>query len=249
MRLSFPIFIFLFLLVLTPFISAQADKTQQNININIGLQIEFTQVDIIENGEHHLFNAHVFNISSGQRVTNVSTDCNFHLFDNLGEHQINQVPMIFDSLGLDFEHNVTGNNFTRNGEYSFLVVCNSTSFGGFLSKGITVTQDGKETIPFPKEFSVIFLGFILIMFGLFKERFRLLKHMGSLLLMVMGILTLFPGYNNISHTSLLGLTLGSLLIGIGFYFLVEDSFSRTRQEGKFNQDQGEDEFDEEEFEK
>jgi len=201
MRLSFPIFIFLFLLVLTPFISAQADKTQQNININIGLQIEFTQVDIIENGEHHLFNAHVFNISSGQRVTNVSTDCNFHLFDNLGEHQINPVPMTYSLVGLDWDFNITGNNFTKNGKYSFLVVCNASSsnIGGFLSKGITVTQDGKETIPFPKEFSVIFLGFILIMFGLFKERFRLLKHMGSLLLMVMGILTLFPGYNNIQE--------------------------------------------------
>ena len=145
------------------FVSAQQpNPPQQNININIGLQIEFTQVDIIQNGKPHLFNAHVFNISTGQRVTNITTDCNFHLFDNLGEHQIDQVPMVFDSLGLDFEHNVTGNNFTRNGDYSFLVVCNSTSgdVGGFLSKGIKVTQNGQGI---DEGKGIILFGIILIL--------------------------------------------------------------------------------------
>ena len=85
---------------------------------------------------------------------------------------------------------------------------------------------------------MIALGIILIMFGLLNERYTFLKMMGSFILMVMGVLTLFPGYNNISHTTLFGLVLGSTLIGIGFWFLIEDAFSRTKQQERFGQDQG-----------
>ncbi|HEC39524.1 hypothetical protein LCGC14_0538230 [marine sediment metagenome] len=241
-----PIFIFLFLLVLTPLTFAQqpSPAPQTNVNINVGLQVEFTQVDILENGKDHTFNAHVFNISTGLRLTNSTIDCTYHLFNNTGEHQIDQVPMIFNEFGIDWDFLVLGNNFTRNGEYSYLVVCNTSNIGGFLSREIQVTQDGLITIPFPQQFSIIALGFILIMFGLFQERYNLLKHLGGIILMVMGVLTLYPGYNNISHTTLFGLGLGSILVGIGFWALIEDSFSRTDQEQKFNQDQGSEEEDE-----
>ena len=74
--------------------------------------------------------------------------------------------------------------------------------------------------------------------GFVTERLRLFKHMGAILLVIMGIITLFPGYNFINHTTLFGLALGTILVGIGFYFLIEDSFSRERQGDIFNQEQG-----------
>ncbi len=138
------IFVFLFSLFFISLVSAQqpSPAVQTNVNIDVGLQIEFTQVSTFENGENHLFNAHVFNISTGLRVDNTTTDCTFHLFDNRGDHQIDQQPMIFDPIGLDWDFNVTRGNFTRNGAYSQLVVCNTTDLGGFLSAGFEVTPTG-----------------------------------------------------------------------------------------------------------
>ena len=138
------LFVFLFSLFFISLVSAQQPPpaVQTNVNIDVGLQVEFTQVSIFENGEDHLFNAHVFNISTGLRVDNTTTDCTFHLFDNRGNHQIDQQPMIFDSIGLDWDFNVTRGNFTRNGAYSQLVVCNTTDLGGFLSASFEVTPTG-----------------------------------------------------------------------------------------------------------
>ncbi len=143
-KLEKKLFLLLILFSLFSFslVDAQATKTQTNVNINLGLQVEFTQVDTFENGVDHLFNAHVFNISNGLRVDNTTTDCTFHLFNNTGKHQIDQVAMEFHSLGIDWDYNVLGENFTRNGEYSYLIVCNATSFGGFLSSGFEITPTG-----------------------------------------------------------------------------------------------------------
>ena len=52
--------------------------------------------------------------------------------DNLGNHIINQFPMLYDSIGLDYELNAIRDNFTRNGAYSYLIVCNASAVGGFV---------------------------------------------------------------------------------------------------------------------
>lgn len=137
-------FIFIFLSIfLISFISAQQPlSVQTNININTGLQIEFTQILLFENSEDHIFNIHVFNISTGKKVTNDTTECFFHLFDNKGFHIINQLSMPFDLVGVDWDLNVTGGNFTRSGLYSSLVVCSTNDLGGFTSVGFDVTESG-----------------------------------------------------------------------------------------------------------
>lgn len=149
--------------------------------------------------------------------------------------------------------NLAFHNFTLNstqtsdlGQYRVGGFCKDGSVTQLIDFTFEVTADGKDFQAFPNQFAVIGLAFILIIFGLFNERYTLLKHMGSIILMVMGVLTLFPGYNFINHTTLFGLALGSALIGIGFYFLIEGSFSRTEQEETFNQDQGREEEDFEE---
>lgn len=165
------IFLFLFLLSFFSFslvVAQPPPSTQTNINIDVGLQIEFTQVSIFENGEDHLFNAHVFNISTGLRVDNTTTQCSFHLFDNKGDHQIDQVPMIFDTFGIDWDYNVSGENFTRNGDYSYLIVCNSTDIGGFLSSGFTITPTGLGDI-FDFYIIILLVSIILIAMGFWMK--------------------------------------------------------------------------------
>ncbi len=243
MKLFYFFFFFFFLsLVLTPLISAQP-ATQFNINTDTGIDVEFSKVNILKQNEAHLFNAHVFNRSDGLRLTNVTTNCNFHLFDNMGTALIDQKSMFFDIVGLDWEQNVLKGNFTNNGDLSYLIVCNSSSIGGFASVGVMVTADGNPFQAFPNQFAFIGLAFLLIIFGLINDRLNLLQSIGSIILMVMGVLTIYPGYNFINHTNLFGLTLGTSLIAIGFYFLIEGSFSREKQRDRFHQPQGDKEED------
>ncbi|KKN65959.1 hypothetical protein LCGC14_0476620 [marine sediment metagenome] len=130
---------------------------------------------------------------------------------------------------------------TELGEYRVGGFCKDGSVTQVVDFTFDITADGRAFQAFPNQFVFIALAFILIIFGLSNDRLNLLKHMGSIILMVMGVLTLFPGYNFINHSNLFGLSLGTVLIGIGFYFLIEDSFSREKQEERFNQPQGQEE--------
>ena len=162
--------------VLMPLMNAQPPP-QQNVNTNIGLDIQITQGDIFENGIFHIFNTHVFNISDGLRVNDTSTSCVFHLSDNVGNHIINQVAMDYDLSGLDWDFNVTGGNFTRNGDYNYLIVCNATDIGGFSAKEFKVTPTGKvletsDSITFITLTGSSILLFLLCLFGGIMLPFR-----------------------------------------------------------------------------
>ena len=177
---------------------------------------------------------------------------------NCASCTFNNITSITDPDGVE----IVGNHpMTRTGSiYNFTLTSGNTSkMGEYIINGIgdlegtdevwvynvIVTADGNPFEKFPNQFVVILFGLILIMSGLFNERFSLFQIMGSMIWIVMGVLTLYPGYNFINHTTLFGLAFGSTLIGMGAYFFIEGSFSRTFQEGRFNQDQG---FEEEDFE-
>ncbi len=142
-------------------------------------------------------------------------------------------------------HNFTlpASNTSDLGQYRVGGFCIDGSVTSLIDFNFDVTADGNPFEAFPNQFALIFFGFLLIAFGILNERYTLMKSMGSLILMVMGVLTLFPGYNFINHTTLFGLVLGSTLFAIGFWFFIEDSFSRTTQEERFDQDQGDSEED------
>ena len=144
-----------------------------------------------------------------------------------------------------YNFTLTSENATLLGKYIVNGIGDLDGTNTIWNYDFDLTADGKPFQKFPNQFAVILFALILIIFGLKDERYTLLKHMGSLIFMVMGVLTLYPGYNFINHTTLFGLALGSILVGIGFWFFIEDSFSRTSQEERFNQDQG---FEEEDFE-
>ena len=144
------------LLFLLPQITAQPPF--QVGEFTTGYFIESQTLQTYKNGEHILFNSHVFNISSGVRITNTTANCTFHLFNNQGEHILNQIAMNFDTVGMDWELNVTGTNFTTNGDFSTLTVCQGTGLGGFLVIGFEVTPTGTELTPAR---GIIYLGLLL----------------------------------------------------------------------------------------
>lgn len=138
-------------------------------------------------------------------------------------------------------HNITLNTTQtiELGGYRVGGFCKDGSVTQVVDFTFDITADGKPFQAFPNQFALIGLAFILIITGLLNVRLTLLKYMGSITLMIMGVLTIFPGYNFINHTNLFGLSLGTVLIGTGFYFLIEDSFSRGKQDERFNRGENE----------
>ena len=132
---------------------------------------------------------------------------------------------------------------TQLGIMSASMTCRDGAVDGENTFEIAITGDGVSNSPFPIQFSLISLGFILIIAGAMKERLRLMKHAGSILLMVMGVVTLYPGFAQLNYSNLSGLSLGLILIGLGFYYLIEDSFSRSVQENSYDQENKEEIFD------
>lgn len=112
--------------------------------------------------------------------------------------------------------------------------CSNSTSAGPDTFTISITGDGKPFQIFPQQFFIIIFTLVLVIIGLTQEKLRMFKHLGSVMMMIMGIITLYPGYSFINYSTLLGKGVGFVLIGLGFYFLIEDSFSRNKQEDGFD---------------
>lgn len=113
--------------------------------------------------------------------------------------------------------------------------CNNVSNAGSETFDVAITADGKKFQVFPIEFVVIIIGLVMVGVGLIVDRLRLFKHLGSIIVMIMGVVTLYPGYSFINYSTLTGKVIGFVFIGLGFYFMIEDSFSRDKQEETYDQ--------------
>ncbi len=164
------IYLFLFaLLFLISFTIAQqpAPPPQTNVNINLGLTIDFPKIASVQINTDQTFNFHVFNVSNGMKVDNISTICMFHLFNFTGDHIISEQEVTFETTGNDWEITVQGANFSHNRLYSILVDCNDGGFGGFASFSFDVTPTGSIIEKPEASFYFIIVFSVLLLFALF----------------------------------------------------------------------------------
>lgn len=132
------LFMFLFLI---SFVSAAPPVFTQIIDE--GISIDFPKITVLEQNQDYTFNFHAFNTSNGIRLTNSTTNCTLHLFDNKGDHIVNEMNMPFVVADGDWELTVTSGNFSRIGEYAYLITCQSTeNLGGSVSVRFHVTESG-----------------------------------------------------------------------------------------------------------
>lgn len=101
---------------------------------------------------------------------------------------------------------------------------------------VEVTGDGLKFQVFPYQFFILIIGIFGIGLGKWKEDLGLLQIMGAIIVMIFGVITLFPGYAGINYSNLSGQSLGIASLGIGFWFMIEQSFSLSRQVESFQQD-------------
>ncbi len=84
---------------------------------------------------------------------------------------------------------------------------------------------------------IITAGVYLIMFiGIIFDELIIFKRLGGFGVMIMGIFALYPGIPGIDRGNLVSLAIGTISIGLGFFFLIENSFSFDRQVDSFDQD-------------
>ena len=153
--------ILLVLLVLPLVISTPAPDQP---SFALGYHIDYELIDTHKVNKTVIVNSHVYNISTGQRLIAPVVSCTLDLYDLEGNQLVSDYKMTY-LVGLEeFRATVDAGNFTRLGEMSQSVYCNSSGFGGFESNGFIVTQTG-EQIQTPE--SIIYLIFFLSSWALF----------------------------------------------------------------------------------
>ena len=137
------IFFFAILLIPSLVIAIQANSNQ-----NTGLDIQVFPENIIQKSQSVNVNVHVFNLSTGLPLTDVTTSCELNIYNKTGNSILNSI-MAFDNNPSNkmFNHTVLSSNFSNLGLYPFIVHCNTSSVGGFHTGDFLVTNTGKAEQP------------------------------------------------------------------------------------------------------
>lgn len=110
---------------------------------------------------------------------------------------------------------------------------------GYSTFEYDITADGNEWKSFPNQLVIMIIGFILIFVGKLKDDFTIIQNLGSMISIVMGVITIYPGYNYLNYSTLSGLGIGAVSLGIGFFFLLERNLSRDKEVKSYdNEDDG-----------
>lgn len=216
--MKFPFLFLIFILLVVPLVSAQNSDT-----ILVSFNQEFDLTRSCENNGTYCSSSAVCNVT-------LTAPDGVNIFDN--ELMTNQISF----------HNKTIIPGTLNqfGFYPAVMTCfdsgGQLTGNGFDTFQLQVTGDGQQSNAFPIELSILILGFILIMVGKVKDELSLFQTLGSMIVLTMGVVTLYPGYAGLNFSNLQGQVLGASSIGFGAYFMIEKYFSRGEQEQSFNQE-------------
>jgi len=143
-----------------------------------GWFIKYPTQQYIKQGTDYNFNFHIFNSSDGIPVINGTysfgdISCYFHLYNSSGNHIYTKKTLNeFDDI-FDVEVLVSGDNFSKAGDYSYIFQCNNSMEGGFDSVELKVTNTGHEftvakSIYYSTLLFLLIFLFILTMYSITK---------------------------------------------------------------------------------
>ncbi len=204
--------------LLSPFVVGQAIDTDLTFRFN--QQLDLNRACF--NNASYCSTLAVCNITiiypDGEILVNDQTMTNQYSF-----HNISVINTDIDQLG---RHQAS------------MVCCDpANSLCGSDTFVIDITGDGFLPTTFPTQLSVLILGFGLITLSIFSDKLRLFKVVGGIMVMVMGAITLYPGWSNFNYSNIQGQLIGVSSIGLGFYFMVQDALSFDTQVSSFEQDE------------
>ena len=139
-----------------------------------GLDIKLPQVEYLRQNRDVRYNFHVFNKSNGLPLDETNVNCLIHLYNQTGYHIFIENITTTEHVW-DFEGDIAGGNFSTLGLYSFIVQCNNSLYGGFISSSVEVTYNGNAP---PSDFVTVFfiLVFILILALAIFALINLIQH-------------------------------------------------------------------------
>ena len=220
--------LFMFVFFLIPVINAKVISTTQTTQFSEGYNIKYPTLINTYQNESHDFYFHVFNISNGKPIDNSTTSCYFHMYsETTGEHIWNQTAIheTFKDVSNEWEIELNHNNFTSLGLYSYILQCNNSFYGGYITDSfdviekphsVTIIPTTKSifTLDFSKSINligyIILLGIVFLLF-MFKA-----YNISGGLLMLSGLLLVFNQVN---------LILGLLIVVIGGVVLFKSNES------------------------
>ena len=212
------IYIFLLAIFLIGFVGAQPPFQESDTTEGYDIKVPET-ISVIPKNMSYTIHTHIVNQSTGFPITTTAS-CELHLYNSTGNHILKQM-MEFDPP-YDFEIMIDGGNFTDNGDYSYIINCNDSRIGGFISDGFKVTPSGIEVTEEMTKFflgSFMILGFVSIfflIFGIFTKSpgFKIFFVGLAILFMVATV-----GFSVAVWQQLFG-TLGNLISTYGMVFVL-----------------------------
>jgi hypothetical protein len=82
---------------------------------------------------------HVYNTSGHLQTT--GTTCSLHIYNTTGNHILENESLLVDSNSKEFYYKISGKFTETIGEYSYLIACNNTKEGGFVSTAYYISPN------------------------------------------------------------------------------------------------------------
>lgn len=214
--------IFLFLIFFTQQVNSQPPFQQASDVITEGFIIEFPKIDLIEVGKDFDFSFHLFNATNAILITNDTASCDFHLFNNDGSHILTKIEVNFDNENGDFQITVSGDNFIEEKNMGYIMQCNDSIKGGFVSVPISITENGKKERDY--DFAIYFIvliSWVLLIIGININDYPMVAFSGILML-VIGVFIMINGLDVFNNT--LTIAFAAVNIGMGGYVMMRGAY-------------------------
>jgi len=168
--------LFLFLIVFSSLALAVA-PVLQTAAVNEGLRIQYPQFTAHKQNTHYDLSVHVINATDGTIITNETTKCQIHIHNFTGDH-IYIANLNYDNDHNEFKTYINKSYLSILGNYEYIIQCNGSAGGSFVSGSFEITESGEETneaFNFPLIMGIgILIAFCLYFsFGLQPEHFIL----------------------------------------------------------------------------
>lgn len=167
------IFLILVMVLLSSFVLAIPPFTQGE-GLDGEIQISAPKLLAVEINNEFNPHFHVMN-SSGHLLDNTTTVCLLHVYNNTGDHILEE-NLSFD--GVDFEIMVPFGTLNQIGIHSFILNCESDSEAGFFSTNFEVTRTGvpsdhaNSSLKSVSVFFFVLISFFVSLFFIFKNHIR-----------------------------------------------------------------------------
>lgn len=159
----------------------------------------------------------------------LSATCNVTIQAPNGQNVFNNSAMTVNSGWANITFPLLPKNSRYFGFYLNTMTCTDGGTSGAESWFIEQTADGNPSQTFPTQLIILLLCYVLLVIGIGFKDYYILKVIPATGLVIMGVITLYPGYSYINWSTLSGLMLGAISLGIGFYFLFDPYFSHGTQ--------------------